>query len=256
MPRGPVVHRRPSILRQPIRRQPAIIAPVLGYFAEGIMPISSGDGGNDSATGEAGAAGTPTEGLTGAGVANALGNALSTTLSFVGLALTAFAVPLGLAGKAVTMGLRGISTIATRGTADAQLAEEGSPAAASLAAQAEAEAQFAAENPNTAAVLGFFGLHATAQPTAEDLANEATLAHSASVAATLGITNTATQGFAYAGGYVDVNGNEIEVDTDGNPGVSGSGTAGTDAGASPSAGTGEGTASDGGGGAGGTGEAG
>jgi hypothetical protein len=198
----------PNYQRQPIARKPTVIAnpsTIFGSVAEG---YTGGDGVAVSSEG-AGTGGISTEGLTVAGAVNIGANTVGQAMSIIGMAFTALAVPLGLVGKAVQYGAKTITTALARGTADQAFAEEGSPAAADLAAQTEAQAAFAAENPFTAAVLGFFGIHATAQPTAEELAAAEQEAHSLAVAASLGINDTSTQGFAFEGGYVDINGNAL-----------------------------------------------
>jgi hypothetical protein len=139
----------------------------------------------------------------------------------VAQALRGMAIALGLAGRAASSAAEGQTTLSN-------------PAGS---------AEFAAENPTFAGLFAAItGIHLTAQPSAQQLADEAQQAHAAAVAATLGISDTATQGFAFEGGYVDINGNAIgpaslgrggeigtlttsentvEVENDGNPGALG-----------------------------------
>jgi len=223
--RQPVVASRSAahtMQRRPISRRPTATpspSAVYGVFNEGIMP--SGGDGSASGLGEPGAQGQDISTMTGAQIASNLTTTAQLTLSTftTGIALTAApvaqAVAQALRGFALALGLTGKATAA---------AAEGQVTLSNPVGSAE----FAEENPFTAGVLSLFGIHATAQPTAEELAAEAQSAHQSAVAAELGITNTATQGFAFEGGYVDINGNaigsigtlttsesEIEVETEG-----------------------------------------
>lgn len=159
--------------------------------------------------------GIPTEGLTTSGVLSLVSSTVQQSMSLIGLGMTFAGAPVALAGKAVQYGLSFINGLVGRGARGSAPAEEGSPAAQALSARGAAEASFAAENPLTAQVLSFFGIHAVAQPTAEELAAAAESAHFASVASSLGITGPG-QGFAYSGsptGFVDVTGQTLEFET-------------------------------------------
>ena len=217
-------------LRKPLGRRPTVTpdSTIFGTFNEGIQP-GSGDAGMYGGIAAVPGEGIPTEGLTPAGYAAIASNTVSQAMALIGTAMTALAVPIGVA---VSLGKTALGLAAKAvgiSVADAPKAGEGTPAAEALAAQAQAQAEFAAQNPLTAAVLGFFGIKGVAQPSAEELAESAQASRSAAVAASLGISSSG-QGFAFSGsetGYVDVNGNPVgraapagpEPDPDPDPGV-------------------------------------
>jgi hypothetical protein len=223
-----------TYLRKPVARRPSIPASpsIFGPYNEGIMPgDGDGESGGISATAP-GAQGQDISTMTAAQIASNITTTAQLTLSTftTGLAIAAApvtqAVAQALRGLAVALGLAGKATSA---------AAEGQVTLSNPAGSAE----FAAENPTFAGLFAAItGIHLTAQPSAAQLADEAAHAHAAQVAAELGISDTANQGFAFEGGYVDINGNaigpaslgrsgeigtlatsETEVEVDGNPGA-------------------------------------
>jgi hypothetical protein len=190
---------KPINQRQPIARKPTVTPTssiVYGIFNEGIMPGDS-DGTGSTLSTDVGAQGQSTEGMTVGDMVGAVSLAMTQGISMISLALSAFAAPVAPAirgmvslGKSI-IGNIGRAAMGQDLTVTGTISQDLSP---------EQEA-FAAENPLTNAILSnLFGIHAVAQPSAEELEAEAEAAHLAQVEGSLSTPNVSITSAAAARG--------------------------------------------------------